>query len=78
MEKKDIVKRIAVLSGMDEMSADELKELQKSLSIDPNKVLILEHQRMPKSGGVTMLMLIGGVLLILAGPALFFLTRSKG
>jgi hypothetical protein len=66
-----------VINEIDKLSGDELKELQKSLKIDPDKVIILEHNRKPKSGGLTMLMMAGGILLILAGPGLFFLTRGK-
>ena len=74
---KDTVQGL-VINEIDQLGGDELKELQKSLSIDPDKVLVLEHKRTPKSGGLTMLMLVGGVLLILAGPALMFFTRGKG
>jgi len=66
-----------VINEIDTLSGDELKELQKSLKIDPDKVIILEHNRNPKSGGLTMLMMVGGILLILSGLGLFFVTRGK-
>lgn len=66
-----------VINEIDKLGGDELKELKKSLSIDPDKVIIVEHNRKPKSTGITMLMMVGGVLLILAGPALFFMGRNK-
>lgn len=66
-----------VINEIDKLGGDELKELKKSLSIDPDKVIIVEHNRKPKSTGITMLMMVGGVLLILAGPAMFFIGRNK-
>lgn len=66
-----------VINEIDKLGGDELKELKKSLSIDPDKVIIVEHNRKPKSTGITMLMMVGGVLLILAGPALFVIGRNK-
>lgn len=66
-----------VINEIDSLGGDELKELKKSLSIDPDKVLILEHNRKPKSTGITMLMMVGGVLLMLAGPGMFLIGRNK-
>lgn len=67
-----------IINEIENLKGDELSNLKQGYpSLDASKVLILEHNRKPKSGGTTMLMMVGGVLLILAGPALFFFTRSK-
>ncbi|MBX2850366.1 MAG: hypothetical protein KTR15_01315 [Phycisphaeraceae bacterium] len=66
-----------VINEIDKLGGEELKELKKSLSIDPDKVIILEHNRKPKGTGTTMLMMVGGVLLMLVGPGMIFLGRNK-
>ena len=67
-----------IINEIDSMGGEELSLLQQSLpGINPDKVLIFEHNRKPKSTGTTMLMMVGGVVLILAGPGLFFLGRGK-
>lgn len=73
---KDTIQGL-VINKIDKLSGDELTELRKSLAINPDEVIIIEHNRKPKSAGVTLLMMGGGVLLILAGPALFFFRRAK-
>ena len=67
-----------IINEIETISGEELSLLRQSLpGLDPDKVLVLEHNRKPKSAGTTMLMMVGGVLLMLAGPGLFFLTRNK-
>lgn len=67
-----------VINDIENLKGDELKNLKQGYpSLNADKVLIIEHNRKPKSGGVTMLLMVGGVLLMLAGPGLFFLGRSK-
>ena len=46
-------------------------------SMDTDSVYLIEHNRKPKSTGTTMLMMVGGVLLMLACPALFFFGRGN-
>lgn len=67
-----------VINQIDKISGEELKLLKQGVpGIDPDKVLVIEHNRKPKSTSTTMLMMVGGVLLMLAGPGLFVLGRNK-
>ncbi len=66
-----------IINKIDKLSGEELKLLKSTYpNINPDKVLILEHNRKPSSGkGV--LMLGGGAVLFLIGPGLFLLGRNK-
>ncbi|MFK7790208.1 MAG: hypothetical protein AB8C95_12045 [Phycisphaeraceae bacterium] len=67
-----------IINEIDQISGEELQLLQQGVpGINADTVLVLEHNRQPKSTGITLLMMVGGVVLILAGPALFFLGRGK-
>lgn len=66
-----------IINEIDQISGEELTLLQQGLpGLNANTVMVLEHNRKPKSGGMTVLMMGGGVLLILAGPAVFFMSRK--
>lgn len=66
-----------VLNGVTKLDGEEMTELKKMYpDLDTENVYLVEHNRKPKGTGTTMLMMVGGVLLIFAGPALFFFTRK--
>ena len=67
-----------VVNEIEDLDTEVLNGLRELYpSMDAGSVYLIEHNRKPKSAGATMGMMIGGVLLILAGPGLFFLGRSK-
>jgi hypothetical protein len=67
-----------IINDIDQISGEELSLLKQGLpGINEKTVLVLEHNRKPKSTGITMLMMAGGVLLMLVGPGMLFLGRNK-
>ena len=67
-----------VMNELEKLDGEELTQLREMYpSLNTDNVYLIEHNRKPKSTGTTMLMMVGGVLLILAGPGLFFLGRNK-
>lgn len=67
-----------IINEIDKIDGEELSLLQQGLpNMDADTVLVLEHNRQPKSAGTTILMMVGGIVLILAGPTLFFVGRRK-
>lgn len=66
-----------IINEIDKIEGEELSLLKQGLpGLNPDTVLVLEHNRKPKSTGTTMIMMVGGVILMLAGPGLFFLGRK--
>lgn len=65
---------VSKINTLDKEVVNGLKQLYPTL--DTSGYLI-EHNRKPKSTGTTMLMMVGGVVLMLAGPGLFFIGRNK-
>lgn len=67
-----------IINEIDQIEGEELQLLQRGVpGMNADTVLVLEHNRTPKSGAVTLLIMAGGIVLMLAGPGLFFVTRGK-
>lgn len=67
-----------VINKIDKLSGEELSLLSNAYGgIDADSVLVLEHNREPASTGKVALLGGGGLLLFLAGPGLFLVTRGK-
>ncbi|MEM9347234.1 MAG: hypothetical protein AAGB26_11525 [Planctomycetota bacterium] len=67
-----------VMNEIEKLDGEEFRELKKLYpSLDTNNIYLIEHNRKPRGTGTTMLMMVGGVLLMLAGPGLFVLGRGS-
>ena len=60
---------------LDAKTEQGLRDMYPSLA-SSDEILVIEHNRKPRSAVTTMLMMVGGVLLMLAGPALFFVGKG--
>lgn len=66
-----------VINTIDSLDGDERKLISQSFpSLDLDKVLILEEDREPASGLKSTGMILGGVLLIVAGIGWFFASKN--
>ncbi|MEM6260217.1 MAG: hypothetical protein AAGI37_18225, partial [Planctomycetota bacterium] len=67
-----------VMNEIEKLEGEELAYLKEMFpSLDTDTVYLIDHNRKPRGTGTTMLMMVGGVLLMLAGPGLFVLGRGS-